>query len=110
VVRLRWSVGWMEECRRAVGANVHDSGDHHPERRDLLLGRPPGIKKSDLQIDKRLKDVAPCIELQCWFSQDTAKWQDSWRRYLPELERNPRSWQPIIQSARQRTVTLITGA
>lgn len=72
MVRLRWSVGWMEECRRAVGANVHDSGDHHPERRDLLLGRPPGIKKSDLQIDKRLKDVAPCIELQCWFSQDTA--------------------------------------
>jgi uncharacterized protein YeaO (DUF488 family) len=68
---------------------------------------PRGIKKSDLQIDAWLKDVAPSTELRRWFSHDPAKWQKFRRRYSAELERNPQSWQPIIEAARQKTVTLI---
>lgn len=68
---------------------------------------PRGIKKSDLQIDAWLKDVAPSTELRRWFSHDPAKWQEFRRRYFAELERNPQSWQPIIEAARQQTVTLI---
>jgi uncharacterized protein YeaO (DUF488 family) len=68
---------------------------------------PRGIKKSDLQIDAWLKDVAPSTELRRWFSHDPAKWQEFRRRYSAELERNPQSWQPIIEAARQKTVTLI---
>jgi uncharacterized protein YeaO (DUF488 family) len=68
---------------------------------------PRGIKKSDLQIDAWLKDVAPSTGLRRWFSHDPAKWQEFWRRYSAELERNPQSWQPIIEAARKKTVTLI---
>jgi uncharacterized protein YeaO (DUF488 family) len=68
---------------------------------------PRGIKKSDLKIDAWLKDVAPSTELRRWFSHDPAKWQEFRRRYFIELERNQQSWQPIIETARQKALTLI---
>lgn len=71
---------------------------------------PRGIKKADLQIDAWLKDVAPTTELRRWFSHDPGKWQEFRRRYFAELQRSPQSWQPIVDAARRKTVTLIYSA
>jgi uncharacterized protein YeaO (DUF488 family) len=96
----------MLKIKRAYKAAARSDGKR------FLVERlwPRGIKKSDLQIDSWLKDVAPSTELRRWFSHDPARWQKFRRRYFAELGRNPQSWQPIIEAARQQTVTLIYSA
>ena len=75
----------------------------------LLIERlwPRGIKKTSLEINGWLKDVAPSAELRKWFSHDPAKWNEFRNRYFTELEANPDAWHPIIEAARRGTVTLI---
>ena len=68
---------------------------------------PRGVKKESLQVDGWLKEVGPSTELRKWFSHDPAKWDEFRRRYSVELEANPDAWRPIIEAARQGTVTLI---
>lgn len=58
-------------------------------------------------MDDWLKDVAPSTELRKWFSHDPAKWADFQRRYRAELDQHPDAWQPIIDAAKQGTVTLL---
>jgi uncharacterized protein YeaO (DUF488 family) len=96
----------MVRLKRAYEAAARSDGKR------FLVERlwPRGIKKSDLQIDAWLKDVAPSTELRRWFSHDPTKWQEFRRRYFAELGHNPQSWHPIIEAARQRTVTLIYSA
>jgi uncharacterized protein YeaO (DUF488 family) len=75
----------------------------------LLVERlwPRGVKKTSLPISAWLKDVAPSTELRQWFSHDPAKWAEFRRRYFAELASNPEAWQPILEAARDKTVTLI---
>ena len=75
----------------------------------LLVERlwPRGVKKTSLPISAWLKDVAPSTELRQWFSHDPAKWAEFRRRYFAELASNPEAWRPIIEAARDKTVTLI---
>jgi len=75
----------------------------------LLVERlwPRGVKKTSLEIQAWLKDVAPSGELRKWFSHDPAKWNEFRNRYYTELGINPDAWQPIIEAARHGTVTLI---
>ena len=68
---------------------------------------PRGIKKEDLHIDGWLKDAAPSTELRKWFNHDPAKWGEFQRRYFSELKKNVEAWKPIIQAAKQGTVTLL---
>jgi len=68
---------------------------------------PRGAKKTSLKIESWLKDVAPSTKLRKWFSHDPAKWDEFRHRYFDELKANPDAWQPILQAARQGTVTLV---
>ena len=51
---------------------------------------PRGIKKTDLQVEAWLKDVAPSDALRRWFAHDPKKWPGFRRRYFEELDRNPK--------------------
>jgi uncharacterized protein YeaO (DUF488 family) len=75
----------------------------------LLIERlwPRGIKKTALEIESWIKDVAPSTELRKWFSHDPAKWDEFRRRYFFELEANPDAWRPIVEAMRHGNVTLI---
>ena len=71
---------------------------------------PRGIKKEALQMQDWLKDVAPSGELRRWFSHDPAKWREFQRRYFKELDGHREAWQPLLQAARRRNVTLLYSA
>jgi len=66
-----------------------------------------GIKKSDLQMQAWLKDVAPSSSLRQWFSHDPKKWNDFRERYFRELRSNVRALEPLMAAAKQGTVTLL---
>ncbi len=68
---------------------------------------PRGIKKTDLQVEAWLKDVAPSDALRRWFAHDPKKWPEFRRRYFEELDRNPEVWEPIRSAARHGRVTLV---
>jgi uncharacterized protein YeaO (DUF488 family) len=68
---------------------------------------PRGIKKTSLHIEAWLKDAGPSTELRKWFNHDPTQWDEFRRRYFAELKANPDAWKPIIESARNGTVTLI---
>jgi uncharacterized protein YeaO (DUF488 family) len=68
---------------------------------------PRGVKKSALQMDAWLKEVAPSTELRQWFSHDPAKWSDFRARYFRELRANRGAIEPIVTAARRGAVTLL---
>lgn len=80
--------------------------------RRFLVDRlwPRGIKKSDLQLDGWLKDVAPSEQLRKWFGHDAARWREFVRRYRAELDEHPESWKPLQAAARRGRVLLLFGA
>ncbi|HLI85282.1 MAG TPA: DUF488 domain-containing protein [Bryobacteraceae bacterium] len=71
---------------------------------------PRGIRKTDLQVDAWLKDVAPSDALRRWFAHDPKKWTEFRRRYFAELDRHPESWEPVRNAARHGRVTLVYSA
>lgn len=71
---------------------------------------PRGIKKENLEMEAWLKDVAPSPDLRKWFAHDPAKWQEFQTRYRQELKASPGAWQPILEAAKQGTVTLLYSA
>jgi len=68
---------------------------------------PRGIKKTELQMQAWLKDVAPSTDLRQWFGHDPAKWSDFRKRYFRELSANPDAVEPILTAAKRGTVTLL---
>ena len=77
--------------------------------RRFLIDRlwPRGIKKSNLQCDAWLKEVAPSTELRAWYHREPDKWEEFRKRYFMELDANPGSWQPILEAAIKGTVILL---
>lgn len=71
---------------------------------------PRGIKKESLEMEAWLKDVAPSPALRQWYQHDVTKWKEFQRRYRAELDAHPDAWQPIVQAARRRKVTLLYSA
>ena len=68
---------------------------------------PRGVKKSSLEIKAWLKDAAPSATLRKWFHHDPARWNEFRRRYFIEPKENPDSCHPLLDAARNGTVTLI---
>jgi uncharacterized protein YeaO (DUF488 family) len=86
-----------------------------PELRDgsrFLVERlwPRGVKKTSLQMDAWLKDVAPSEELRRWFGHDPAKWNEFQILYGKELNAKPHALQPIIEASLRGDVTLLYSA
>lgn len=71
---------------------------------------PRGMKKESLQLDGWLKDVAPSAALRKWYSHEVKRWPEFRKRYLAELRKNPRAWQPLLEAARRGNVTLLYSA
>jgi uncharacterized protein YeaO (DUF488 family) len=71
---------------------------------------PRGVKKTDLLLDDWIQEVAPSTALRRWFAHDPARWTEFQRRYFAELDEHAGVWKPIVQAARQGTVTLIYSA
>ena len=87
---------------------VYETSSPEDGRR-LLVERlwPRGIKKTSLDLDGWLKDVAPSTQLRQWFSHDPKKWGEFQKRYKAELDRHPEACDPILKAARRGTVTLV---
>jgi uncharacterized protein YeaO (DUF488 family) len=71
---------------------------------------PRGIRKEELPVDGWLKDVAPSTALRRWFGHDPARWSLFRERYERELSAHPEAWQPVLDAAKKRPVTLVYGA
>ena len=73
---------------------------------------PRGVRKTDLQLDAWLKDVAPSPELRRWFGHDPARWNEFAARYRRELGEHPaaEALAELVRRASVRTVTLVYGA
>jgi len=71
---------------------------------------PRGMKKDALALDAWVKDVAPSPELRQWFAHKLERWPEFRRRYEKELRENTVAWSPILEAARQGTVTLLFSA
>ncbi|MFP2959858.1 DUF488 domain-containing protein [Myxococcus sp. 1LA] len=93
-------------CKRAYEAASRADG------RRFLVDRlwPRGVRKTELPLEAWLKDAAPSPELRKWFAHDPARWPEFRRRYAAELAANPAVWQPLLDAARQGTVTLVYSA
>jgi uncharacterized protein YeaO (DUF488 family) len=86
-----------------------------PERSDgrrILVERlwPRGMKKESLAADAWMKEVAPSTQLRKWFGHRVERWEEFRRRYRAELDANPAAWEPILEAANARTVTLLYSA
>ena len=71
---------------------------------------PRGKSKEHLQLTEWVKEVAPSNELRKWFHQDRSKWAEFKQRYFQELQSHREDWKPLLQMARDETLTLIYSA
>ncbi len=77
----------------------------------ILVDRlwPRGVKKSTVNIDLWLKDIAPSDALRKWFAHDPAKWDSFKKKYTEELERNP-AVEQLLNIVKNEDVTLVYAA
>jgi uncharacterized protein YeaO (DUF488 family) len=68
------------------------------------------MKKASLAADAWTKEVAPSTELRKWFDHRVERWEEFRRRYRAELDANPAAWEPILEAAKDRAVTLLYSA
>lgn len=80
--------------------------------RRILVERlwPRGMKKTALDADAWMKEVAPSTELRKWFDHRVERWEEFRRRYRDELNANPGGWKPIFDASSRGTVTLLYSA
>lgn len=71
---------------------------------------PRGVKREVLDLAGWQKEAAPSGALRKWFGHDPARWEEFLQRYDQELDANPEGWQPLLDAARQGTLTLVYGA
>lgn len=71
---------------------------------------PRGIAKQAFARITWLKDVAPSAALRTWYGHRVERWDEFQRRYRDELDANPEAWQPLLDAAREGTVTLLYAA
>jgi uncharacterized protein YeaO (DUF488 family) len=80
--------------------------------RRFLVDRlwPRGLTKESLELDGWLKEMAPSDDLRHWFGHEPERWAVFQQRYTAELDEKQRSWQPLLDAARQGDITLVYGA
>jgi uncharacterized protein YeaO (DUF488 family) len=91
-----------------VTKRVYDNPDPEDGARFLVERLwPRGMKKESLHVEGWLKDVAPSDALRRWFGHDPAKWDEFRSHYFAELDDRSENWRPLLEAARQGTVTLL---
>jgi len=71
---------------------------------------PRGVRKSEVAIDRWVKEVAPSTELRRWFGHDPRKWEEFRRRYGAELSRNTALLNELRTIAKKGRLTLVYAA
>jgi len=71
---------------------------------------PRGLKKETLHVERWIKLVSPSNELRSWFGHESVKWKEFQRRYFAELDRQPEAWEPLLETAREKAITLVFSA
>jgi uncharacterized protein YeaO (DUF488 family) len=86
-----------------------------PKRSDgyrVLIDRiwPRGVSKEQAHLDEWAHELAPSTELRRWFGHDPARFAEFRRRYLDELNAQPKKLRELRRRAREETLTLVYGA
>jgi uncharacterized protein YeaO (DUF488 family) len=68
------------------------------------------MKKSALNADAWIKEVAPSTELRKWYGHRVERWREFRRRYRNELRTNQRAWSSLLTAAVHRNLTLLYAA
>ena len=71
---------------------------------------PRGMRTEDAPFQLGIKDAAPSSELRHWFGHDPERWQEFRKKYETELSANLSALQPLLDIARQGTLTLLYAA
>jgi uncharacterized protein YeaO (DUF488 family) len=107
VLRLAYSLK-VEECSMIKLKRAYDRASRDDGVRYLVERLwPRGVKKTELQLDGWLKEVAPSPELRKWFGHDPTKWPQFRQRYFSELKAHEQSLEPLLKAARRGPVTLV---
>lgn len=90
---------------------AYDPPDPADGRR-FLVDRlwPRGVKKEALALEQWAKEAAPSNELRKEFHHDAARWDAFQQAYAAELDANPAAWEPLLEAARNGTITLVYSA
>lgn len=88
-------------------------GEDHRGGYRVLVDRlwPRGVKKTDLEYDEWLKDVAPSDALRRWYGHETDRYGEFARRYRAELKTTPAAdgLARLRRIATHRRVVLLTA-
>lgn len=71
---------------------------------------PRGLKKTALDFDERLPDIAPSTELRRWFAHDPAKWDTFRDRYHRELDERTDAVAHLLDILEKRPLILVYDA
>jgi uncharacterized protein YeaO (DUF488 family) len=73
---------------------------------------PRGFKKSELRVEKWLREIAPSAELRKWYGHRPERWREFRRRYRRELAASPRKEmvEELVKLAGRCKVTLVFAA
>ena len=70
---------------------------------------PRGVKKSTVNIDIWMKEVAPSDELRQWFNHELEKWDGFRKKYRDELATN-KHLEELMALVKSSDVTLLYSA
>jgi uncharacterized protein YeaO (DUF488 family) len=70
---------------------------------------PRGIKKSELDYDEWIKDVAPSSDLRKWFGHREDRWEEFQQRYKDELKDKDEAVRKLADIAGQKDLVLLYG-
>ncbi|MCY1288757.1 hypothetical protein D9M68_463900 [compost metagenome] len=96
----------MIQCKRVYAAS--EAGDGYRVLVDRLW--PRGCRKDSLRLDAWLRDVAPSAELRKTFHHEAERFDDFRQHYRQELAAHPEHWWPLLDKARDGTLTLLYAA
>lgn len=97
--------------RRIAIKRVYDTPSAEDGFR-ILVDRiwPRGVSKSDAQIHKWTKDIAPTTELRKWFGHNPEKWLEFKKRYFRQIKEHSELVNDILHCSREQTITLVYAA
>ena len=73
---------------------------------------PRGFSRSQLKIERWMRELAPSAVLRKWYGHEPKKWDEFRRRYRRELAASPRMElvEELVKLARQDKITLVFAA
>jgi uncharacterized protein YeaO (DUF488 family) len=74
----------------------------------ILVDRlwPRGVRKSTINIDAWMKDVAPSNELRQWYAHEPEKWEAFKKKYKKEIE-GTTAFEELVKLVKTTDVTFL---